>query len=133
MLKASSTQVCWIILIQFTATFVLSALLLVFGWVYAWSGLTGGLIATLAHGYFAWKVFGKQLDTEPEHILATCYGAEVGKIILTIMMFMAAIVMIKPLSIVTLMGMYLFNHMIPWLASFYINEDDLIRRNNNGG
>ena len=125
MLKASTTQVRRILLIQLMASFVLSALLLVFGWVYAWSGLTGGLIATLAHAYFAWKVFGKQLETEPEQILATYYRAEVGKIILTVMLFIGAIVMIKPLSIVTLLGVYLFNHMIPWLTSCLLPDDSL--------
>ena len=131
MLKASTTQVRRIILIQLMASLILSALLLVLGWVYAWSALAGGLIATLAHAYFAWKVFGKQQETEPEQILATYYRAEVGKIILTVMLFIGAIVMIKPLSIVTLMGVYLFNHLIPWLASFILPDDSLNWRTKN--
>ena len=125
MLKASTTLVRRIIWIQLLASFGLATLLLLLGWVYAWSGLTGGLIATLAHAYFAWKVFGKQRETGPEQILATYYRAEVGKIILTVMLFIGAIVMIKPLSIVTLLGVYLFNHMIPWLASFFLPDDSL--------
>lgn len=131
MFKASTVQVRRIILIQLLATLVLSGLALVFGWVYGWSALTGGLIATLAHAYFAWKVFGRQLETGPEQILATYYRAEVGKIILTVMLFIGAILMIKPLSIVTLLGVYLFNHMIPWLTSFILPDDSLNWRTKN--
>lgn len=121
--KASTTQVRRILLIQLMASIVISALLLVFDWVYFWSALTGGLIATLANGYVAWKVFYKRVETEPEKILAQYYGAEVGKIILTVMLFTAAILMIKPLNIIALMGVFLFNTMIPWLVS-YIDTDN---------
>ncbi|MFW2371718.1 MAG: ATP synthase subunit I [Gammaproteobacteria bacterium] len=130
--KTSTRQIRQIILIQLGTAFALSAGLLMIDPVYSWSALTGGLIATLANAYFAWKVFAKQQESKPEQILASYYAAEVGKIILTVMMFIGAIVLIKPLSIITLMGVYMFNHMIPWLASFYINDDDLIRRYKNG-
>ena len=123
--KASTTQVRRIILIQMLATLVISVFLLVFDKVYAWSSLAGGMTATLANAYFAWKVFAKQQESEPEQILATYFRAEVGKIILTVLLFIAAIKLIKPISIVTLMGVYLFNVMIPWLASFYLNDDRL--------
>ena len=121
--KASTTQVRRILLIQLLASIVISALLLVIDKTYFWSGLAGGLIATLANGYFAWKVFHKQVESKPEKILARYYGAEVGKIILTVMLFTAAILMIKPINIIALMGVYLFNTMIPWLVS-YIRPDD---------
>jgi len=122
MLKTSTTQIKRIILMQFVATFAISSLLLVLDVVWFWSSLTGGMIATLASAYFAWKVFAKQQQTTPEQILVSYYAAEVGKIILTIMLFTAAILMIKPLSIIALMGTYLFNQFTPWLASFYMND-----------
>ncbi|MCW8955278.1 MAG: ATP synthase subunit I [Gammaproteobacteria bacterium] len=131
--KTGNRQIHQILLIQLGATFIVSVGLLVIDTVYFMSALAGGLIATLANAYFAWKVFARQQESGPEQILATYYAAEVGKIILTVMMFIGAIVLIKPLSIVTLMGVYLFNHMIPWLASFVINDDELIRRDKNGG
>lgn len=131
--KASTTQVRRIILIQMLATLVVSGILLVIDKVYAWSSLAGGMTATLANAYFAWKVFAKQQESEPEQILATYYRAEVGKIILTVLLFIGAIKLIKPISIVTLMGVYLFNVLIPWLASFYINDDSLNWRAKNGG
>jgi len=128
MLKTSTTQIKRILLMQFTATIVISVLLLVFNVIWFWSALIGGMTATLANAYFAWKVFAKQQETEPGKILATYYGAEVSKIVLTIMLFIAAIVMIKPLNIIALMGMYLFNQFTPWLVSFFWNDPSENRR-----
>ena len=129
--KASTTQVRRILLIQLVATIALSVALLALDSVYAWSGLAGGLIATLANAYFAWKVFAKQQESEPEQILATYYRAEVSKIILTVMLFTGAIVMIKPLSMIPLIGVYLFNTIIPWLVS-YVDDDSETWRLKNG-
>lgn len=130
MLKASTTQVRRILAIQLVATLALSVTLLVVDQVHAWSGLAGGLIATLANAYFAWKVFAKQQESEPEQILATYYRAEVSKIILTVMLFVAAIVMIKPLNMIPLIGVYLFNTIIPWLVSYFDDDSETWRLKN---
>ncbi|MDH5484176.1 MAG: ATP synthase subunit I [Gammaproteobacteria bacterium] len=124
MLKASTVQVRRILLIQLGASIVLPAVVLVIDPVLAWSALSGGMIATLANAYLGWKIFSRQQEAKPEQILAKFYGAEVGKIILTVMLFVAAIVMIKPLNIVALMGMYFLNTMIPWLASLFVDDDN---------
>ena len=131
MQKASTTQARRILVVQFVATVALSVALLVVDPIYGWSGLAGGLIATLANAYFAWKVFAKQQESEPEQILATYYRAEVSKIILTVMLFTAAIVMIKPLSMIPLIGVYLINTMIPLLVS-YLNDDSETWRKKHG-
>ena len=134
MSNTSNKQIYQIILIQFGTTIAISVALLVFAdAVYFRSALAGGLISTLANAYFAWKSFAKEQESKPEQILASFYAAEVGKIILTVMMFAGAIALIKPLSIITLMGVYMFNHFIPMLVSFSINDDELIRRYKNGG
>jgi len=96
-------------------------------WVFsgpiAISVVAGGLIASLANGYFAWKVFAKQREVESAQILKTYYGAEVGKIILTVMLFVFVFNTVKPLNVIALMGAYLLITMIPMLASFFINTD----------
>jgi ATP synthase protein I len=124
MLKASTAEVRRILLLQLGASIALPAGILAIDPVLAWSALTGGMIATLANAYLAWTLFSSQQEARPEKILAKFYGAEVGKIILTVMLFVAAIVMIKPLNIVALMGMYFLNTMIPWLASLFVNDDN---------
>lgn len=123
MLKTSTTQIKKIVSIQFVSSLLAG----VISWVLikdaAASVLAGGLIASLSNGYFAWKVFAKQRETESAQILSTYYRAEVGKIILTVMLFVFAISVIKPLNVIALMSAYLLITMIPWLASFFINND----------
>jgi len=99
----------------------------------AWwlSVFSGAVIASLSNVYFAWKVFSKQKETKSSEILTTYYGAEVGKIILTVMLFITAFSLIKPLNMITLMSAYLFITIIPVLASFFFNDDDTNWRKKN--
>ena len=124
MLKTSTTQIKKIVLIQFVTSFMAGAA----GWLFTQpigiSILAGGLIASLANGYFAWKVFAKQQETENAKILTTFYGAEVGKIILTVMLFVFVFKAVEQLNVIALMSAYLLITLIPMLASFFINKDD---------
>lgn len=122
--KVSSTQIKKLVLLQFAFGFCISLCALLISQSLAISLLAGGMIASLANGYFAWKVFAKQQETESAQILSTYYRAEVGKIILTVMLFVFVINVIKPLNVIALMGAYLLITMIPWLASFFVNDDD---------
>ena len=102
-------------------------LLLLAGWSLvnrhlALSALAGCFIATISHIWFAWRAL-KGAPSEPGQILGTVYRAEVGKIILTVMLFIAAFVAIKPISVVSLMVAYLFTTWIPWLTSYFMADD----------
>lgn len=124
MLKTSTTQIKKIVLIQFVLSLMAGAISWLLVRDAATSVIAGGLIASLANGYFAWKVFARQRETESAQILSTYYRAEVGKIVLTVMLFVFAISVIKPLNVIALMIAYLLITMIPWLASFFINDDN---------
>lgn len=128
MLKTSTTQIKKIVLIQFVTSLMAGVFSWLFSQSFTLSVLTGGLIASMANSYFAWKVFAKQREAESAEILSTYYRAEVGKIILTVMLFVAAFIAIKQLNVVALMCSYLFITMIPWLASFFINDDESLRQ-----
>jgi len=123
MLRTSTIQIKKIVLIQFAVSLLAAAAVWFINQPVAVSIMAGGLTGSLANGYFAWKVFAKQQETESAQILSTYYRAEVGKIILTVMLFVAAFVAIKQLNVIALMCSYLFITMIPWLASFFINND----------
>ncbi len=124
MLKTGTTQIKKLLLIQFILSLFIGAVSGLLGYTEAVSAIAGGLIASLTNGYFAWKVFAKQQETESAQILSTYYRAEVGKIILTVMLFVFVFNTIKPLSVIALMSAYLLITMIPWLASFFVNDDD---------
>jgi len=128
MLKTSTTQIKQILVIQFVVSLMAAVLAGLFDKSYLLSVLAGGLIASLANGYFAWKVFAKQQEAGENQILSTYYKAEVGKIILTVSMFVVVFNLIKPLNVIALMSAYLLITMIPWLASFFINNDKELRQ-----
>jgi len=123
MLKTSTAQIKTILTIQFVVSLVAGTAFWLFDEAMAISIVAGGLIASLTNGYFAWKVFAKQREVESAQILKTYYGAEVGKIILTVMLFVFVFNTIKPLNVIALMSAYLLITMIPMLASFFINTD----------
>lgn len=103
-------------------------LLLLTGWwlvqdrSMALSAMAGCFIATISHIWFAWRAL-KGAYSEPGQILGAVYRAEVGKLVLIVMLFVAAFVMIKPISVVSLMVAYLFTTWIPWLASYFLAND----------
>ncbi len=128
MLKTSTTQIKKILILQFVVSIFAGLLSLFFGQSVAISVFAGAGIASLANSYFAWKVFYKAKsaadNAQPAQILTAYYGAEVGKIILTVMLFVTAFSAIKQLNVVALMSAYLFITMIPMLVSFFINTDE---------
>lgn len=130
--KTSTTQIKKIVLLQFVFSLLAGAVSWIVSNTLASSVTAGGLVASMANGYFAWKVFGKQQEAESAQILSTCYRAEVGKIILTVMLFVFVFNTIKPLNVIALMSAYLLITMIPWLASFFVNDDDKNWREKNG-
>jgi ATP synthase protein I len=111
-----------VVLAQSAVTLGVSFLLLLLDWVHAYSGLIGGGIATLGNALFAHRVFVRYQAQEPGRLLARFYGAEIQKLILTGLLFAAAVVWIKPLSLGALFGMFLFVQMVPILYStFFID------------
>jgi ATP synthase protein I len=111
--QASRQQAFRFVLTQLLLTIVLSAILLFFDYVVAYSAFVGGLIATLANTWFAIKVFRVKSTVAAETLLATFYVGEIYKFVFTGAMFVMAFVLIKPLSIVALLLTYFLIHMTP--------------------
>lgn len=107
------------ILAQLIATIVLSATLLIYDFTVAYSALAGGLIATLANAWFALKVFRVKSVETPEVLLTTFYVGEIYKFILTGAMFIIVFVLIKPLNVVALLGIYFLIHITPAVVNAF--------------
>ena len=123
----SARQAFTLVLVQLAVTLLVAAILAVVfsgrGWVLAYSALTGGLIATLANGWFALKVFGRRRrEADPVVLLRSFYVAEFNKLILTGAMFVAAFVLLRPVSGAALLAVYFLVHMTPFAASMFINK-----------
>lgn len=117
--QASRRQVFRFVLAQLFITFVLSAVLLIYGCVVAYSSLVGGLIATLASAWFAIKVFRVEPTVAAETLLTTFYVGEIYKFILTGAMFVIVFVLMKPLSVVALLTTYFIVHMTPAVLNVF--------------
>ena len=114
---ASARQAWWLVLFQLFVSLIVSLVLILFGWVHAWSGLVGGLIATAANAYFALRMFGHYRAQEPGDLLRRIYGAESQKLVLTGLLFAAAVLWVKPLSAGALFGVFLLVQMTPVLIA----------------
>jgi len=115
------------ILAQLLATMLLSATLLVYDFTAAYSALTGGLIATLANAWFALKVFRVMPGAAPEILLAAFYAGEIYRFLLTGAMFIIVFVLIKPINIVALLGIYFTIHMTPAMVNAF-NRDIQVKK-----
>ncbi|MCU7907216.1 MAG: ATP synthase subunit I [Candidatus Thiodiazotropha sp. (ex Epidulcina cf. delphinae)] len=102
-----NSQIRVIVELQAGAAIAIGLVLLVLGKTAACSGLTGGLIAALANGFFALRSFVHYRAQDPGKIASRMLGAEIQKLVLTGLMFTMAIVAISPLSIGALLGGYL--------------------------
>ena len=117
--QASYRQAFRFVLAQLLTTLVLSAILLIFDCVVAYSSLVGGLIATLANAWFALKVFRTEPTVAAETLLTTFYVGEIYKFVFTGAMFVIAFVLIKPLSVVALLITYFIVHMTPAVLNVF--------------
>ena len=115
--RATARQARGFIIAQLATTITLSAILLVWywpdGWTAAYSALAGGMIATTANAWFAYKVLGGRQSDEPVTVLRGFYWGELNKILFTCAMFVAAFVLIRPVNAAALLAVYFFVHMTP--------------------
>jgi len=110
---ASADQAWRLVKFQLVVSIIASLILILLGWAHAWSGLVGGLIATAANAFFALRVFGHYRAQEPGILLRRFFGAEFQKLLLTGLLFAAAILWVKPLSAGALFGIFLLVQMAP--------------------
>ena len=98
---------------QTALTALMAASLIPFGLIYAYSGAIGGGIAVIGNILVARKVFIEYRAQNPGSLLASCYTAEIQKIIIIAILFASAIIWIDVLSYATLFGGYLFVQVAP--------------------
>jgi ATP synthase protein I len=123
------------LLSQLAATALIFVSLLIFDATMAWSSLAGGLIATVATGWFAVKIFAgarkARLENGPVAVRQLYWG-ELNKVVLTAALFVIAFVYIRPVSAAALLGAYFIVHIMPSLYETFVGRGrDVNTRNNN--
>jgi len=111
---------------QLVLTVAVTLVMLLFDFIKAYSALTGGLIATIANAWFAYKVFRVDPSSEAHTMLASAYVGEIYKIVLTGALFLCAFVLLKPVSAWVLLISYFVVHMTPVAVSVF--EDKAANR-----
>ena len=120
--KTAEQSASRFIIAQLITTLALSAALLIIDYTMAYSALAGGMIATLANGWFALKVFRVKPNETAETLLATFYTGEIYKFVFTGAMFVIAFVVIETLNVVAFLGLYFLIHMTPALVNVLSKE-----------
>ena len=119
----TSKQAIRVIIAQLAVSVLLSVLLLFYNWTVAYSGLAGGMIATLATAWFAVKVFGVKLNQDAVNIVRTLYLGEINKILITVSLFIAAFVLIRPVNAAALIAVYFFVYLTPFVISVFFDDE----------
>ena len=125
-LKDSKKQALRFIGAQFSVTAVLSVFMLVFNWEAFYSALTGGLIASIANGWFALKVFRIDHVEHPGTLLTAFYVGEIYKYLLTAALFIMAFVLIRPVNIIVLMSVFFLVQLTPAVVNVFgpVNKNE---------
>jgi ATP synthase protein I len=109
-----------LLLAQLAATLALALMLLPLGSKHALSGFAGGMIALVANGFFVTRVFAPYRAQQLERMVGSFYGAELGKLILTGLLFAGAFLWIRPLSAVALFGSFLVIQVLSPLVAHFL-------------
>lgn len=116
-----------VVLSQLVATLVLAILLFSFGSNPALSALLGGGIATLANWAAFSKIFVPYRAQSPGHLVARFYGAEIRKILLTLLLFGVIALLVPSVQVATLFGVYFVVQMVPMLVMQFRPLDPAFR------
>jgi ATP synthase protein I len=94
---------------------VVVVVLLVIDWVKAYSVLLGGLISIVPNGYLASLAYRCPGARAASDVAGSLYRGEVGKFILTAVMFALVFVMVKPLSAPALFTAFILTTVLNWV------------------
>ena len=110
--KGIGAPIYRIIKAQLIAVIVLFAACFYVDWVKAYSILLGGMVCVVPAAFAAWRISRK--TAKPAAAMIHVTMAEAGKLLLTVALFVAVFVMVKPLNVIFFFGSIITLH------SFYI-------------
>lgn len=112
-----SEKIREVVIKQLVMTMLIAAAWYLIGKEQALSALIGGLGATIANALFGFWVFSAYKAAEPGKMLGKLYMAEAAKLVLTGLIFLAAILYYQELKLAAMLITYFIVHVI---ASFLV-------------
>lgn len=82
----------------------------------AYSGLIGGLICVLPNTFLALRILVAGFKREPQALVSGMYVAEAGKMMLSVMLFIVAFTLVKPLAAGWLFAGFIATQSVMWVA-----------------
>ncbi len=111
-----------VIIAQLAVTIFIAVIsLLISGTVLAYSALLGGLISTLPNGYFALHAFRYQGARNAQNVVKGFIRGELGKIIITVVLFALSFTLITSLNELALILGFTLIHFVGVVMSGFIS------------
>ena len=88
------------------------------GFVAAYSALAGGLATVLPNAFLAARLLAPSLRYDAARLLRSAWLGEIGKIVLTVAVFAAVFVAVKPLSAPALLGTFIVTQLVTLVIVF---------------
>lgn len=106
-----------VFVIQLIGLVALSTGLLAVNLMQAYSVLLGGLISIAPNAYFARWAFRYSGARAASDVARSFYRGEAGKFVLTVVMFAGVFILVKPLSVELIFGVYILMTIVNWLLT----------------
>jgi ATP synthase protein I len=116
-----------ILLVQLAAALAVAAVLALWqGQLVAVSALLGGAIAVIPNAFLAARLLGPRAGSSAKALLRAAWLGEIGKLLLTALLFSVALVTIRPISAFGLFGGYIAAQLVifslPLLGSDWLDD-----------
>ncbi len=105
------------------------------GHVAGYSALAGGLICVLPNAFLALRLTVPRSDPDPKGLVRAAYVGELGKLALTVIMFIVVFTLVRPLSAGALFAGFIVGQLATF-AGFLMrdrNEEELELKSNTNG
>lgn len=111
-----------ILLVQAVLILLVSAACLLLGRVEAYSALLGGLLYLLPNVYFTWRALGNRHASSARRVLVSMYASEIGKMMLSVGLFSATFMLVRPLSPFSLFGTFILLQLSAWMLQMKLYQ-----------
>lgn len=115
MLESSPSPIATILVAQFVVVCVLSVVLLGFDKVIAASAFVGGLICIVPNAYLAQRLTAKR-TADPQKLINALYSAEIGKIVITGLLFATVFATQEWIQPISLLGGFGIAQLTHWFT-----------------
>ena len=116
---------------QFVVGAVLAALLwAVFGMVAGYSALLGSLTCVIPNGFLGLRIMAPRRD--PGALMKAAWIGEMGKLALTVLLFVLVFTQVKPLSAAALFAGFIVTQLVVFSGFLMRSDTDTDKENTNG-